>query len=229
MIKALVFDFDGLIIDTETPLHDSWSEMFDSYGVKLDREAFEGSIGGADFDIYQLLEELSGQCIEREVVRPRTRSRYLERVERNPVLPGVEDYLITARGMGLKLAVASSSRPGWAAGHLERRGLLRHFEFVLSEGDVSNVKPDPELYATAARRLGVRPQDALAIEDSANGLVAAKSAGLYCVVVPNPMTEDMDFGSADIRLNSLSDMPLKSLLKELGHPVDKRGQSATAG
>lgn len=228
MIKALVFDFDGLIIDTETPLHDSWSELFDSYGVKLDREAFEGSIGGADFDIYQLLEELSGQRIEREVVRPRTRSRYLERVERNPILPGVEDYLIAARGMGLKLAVASSSRPGWAADHLERRGLLHYFEFVLSEGDVSNVKPDPELYATAAHRLGVRPRDALAIEDSANGLAAAKSAGLYCVVVPNPMTEDMDFGSADIRLNSLADMPLENLLKELRHRVDKREQCHSA-
>ena len=109
-------------------------------------------------------------------------------------------------------------------GHLERRGLLRYFEFVLSEGDVSNVKPDPELYATAARRLGVRPRDALAIEDSANGLAAAKSAGLYCVVVPNPMTEDMDFASADIRLNSLADMPLENLLKELRHRIDKRGQ-----
>ena len=229
MIEALVFDFDGLIIDTETPLYDSWSELFDSYSVKLDIEAFEGSIGGADFDIYQLLEELSGQRIEREVIRPRTRSRYLERVERNPVLPGVEDYLIAARGMGLKLAVASSSRPGWAVDHLERRGLLHHFEFVLSEGDVSNVKPDPELYATAVRRLGVRPQDALAIEDSANGLASAKSAGLYCVVVPNPMTEDMNFDSADIRLNSLSDMPLESLIEELRHRIGKRGQAATAG
>ena len=104
---------------------------------------------------------------------------------------------------------------GGDVGHLERRGLLRYFEFVLSEGDVSNVKPDPELYATAARRLGVRPRDALAIEDSANGLAAAKSAGLYCVVVPNPMTEDMDFDSADIRLNSLSDVPLENLIKEL--------------
>ena len=228
LIKALVFDFDGLIIDTETLWHDTWSEVFDSYGVKLEREAWEGSIGGADFDIYQLLEELSGQYIEREVVRPRARSRYRERVERNPVLPGVEDYLIAARDMELKLAVASSSGPGWAVGNLEKRGLLRYFEFVLSAGDVTNVKPDPELYATAAHHLGACPQDTLAIEDSANGLASAKSAGLYCVVVPNPMTKDMNFNSADIRLNSLSDMPLENLLKELQHRIDNREQAATA-
>ena len=128
MIKALVFDFDGIIIDTETPWRDTWSEVFDSYGVKLEREAWEGSIGGADFDIYQILEELSGRYIEREAIRPRARRRYQERVERNPVLPGVEDYLTAARDMGLKLAVASSSEPGWAVGHLEKRGLLRYNE-----------------------------------------------------------------------------------------------------
>ncbi len=215
MFKALVFDFDGLIIDTETPWYDSWRELFESYGVELDRGVWEGSIGGADFDIYQLLEELSGQRIERDVVRPRTRRRYLERIERNPVLPGVEDYIIAAREIELKLAVASSSTPGWAVGHLESRKLLHFFEFVLSAGDVANVKPDPELYATAARRLRVWPQNAIAIEDSANGLASAKAAGLYCVVVPNPMTKGMDFESADLILDALSDMSLDNLLKEL--------------
>lgn len=215
MIKALIFDFDGLIIDTETPEYDSWSELFASYGVELDRKMWEESIGGAALDIYGLLEEISGQRIQRDVVRPRRRRRYLEGVERNPVLPGVLDYLRAAKLWGLKLAVASSSSAGWAAGHLKSRKLLHHFEFVLSAGDVSNVKPDPELYETAMQRLGVQGHEALAFEDSANGLASAKAAGLYCVVVPNPMTKHMNFDKADFHLNSLSEMTLGRLLEEL--------------
>ena len=133
----------------------------------------------------------------------------------NPVLPGVGDYLASAKDMGLRLAVASSSSPGWAVGHLEQRSLLHYFEFVLSHGDVTNGKPDPELYTMSLTRLGVRPQNAFAIEDSVNGLTAAKAAGLQCVVVPNPMTRGMDFGLADICLDALSDLPLKCLLEEL--------------
>ncbi len=217
MIEAIVFDFDGLIIDTETPEFDSWQEIFESHGVKLERRTWEYSIGrySRDFDIYGHLAELSGQAIDREVVRPLMRRRYLERIESNPVLPGVEGYLHSAKNMGMKLAVASSSSPGWAAGHLKGRGLLRFFEFVLDAGDVKNAKPDPELYTMAVGRLGVKPWNALAIEDSANGLTAAKAAGLHCVVVPNPMTKGMDFGAADIRLNSLLDVPLGELLQRL--------------
>lgn len=217
MIEAIVFDFDGLIIDTETPEFETWQEVFESYGVKLDRQQWDWAIGrhSSVFNIYEHLAELSGQKIEREVVRPIMRRRYLERIEENPVLPGVEEYLATAIGTGMKLAVASSSSPGWAAGHLESRGLLHYFEFVLDSGDVENAKPDPELYAMSVECLGVQPQNALAIEDSVNGLTAAKAAGLYCLVVPNPMTQGMDFGSADIRLNSLSDMPLGELLGAL--------------
>ena len=215
MIKALVFDFDGLIIDTETPEYDSWSELFASYGVELDRKMWEESIGAAALDIYGLLEEISGRRIERDIVRPRRRRRYLEGVERNPVLPGVSDYIRTAKLLGLKLAVASSSSAGWAAGHLESRKLLHNFEFVLSAGDVSNVKPDPELYQTAIQRLGVQGHEAVAFEDSANGLASAKAAGLYCVVVPNPMTRYMNFEEADLCLEKLADMTLGSLLEEL--------------
>ncbi len=217
MIEALVFDFDGLIIDTETPEFDSWQEVFESYGVALERGMWEWSIGrhSMDFDIYEHLAELSGYYIEREPVRARMRRSYLDRIERNPILPGVEEYLIAAKEMNLKLAVASSSTPGWAYGHLNRRGLLHHFEFVLSAGDVKNAKPDPELYLLAAQRLGVQPKNAVAIEDSVNGLTSAKAAGLQCVVVPNPMTEKMLFDSADVCLRSLSDMPLDMLIKDL--------------
>lgn len=217
LIEALIFDFDGLIIDTETPEFVSWQEVFQSYGVELERRIWEGFIGRGfgSFDVYQHLSNLSGQPIDRDVVRSRMRFRYLERIEGNPVLPGVEDYILTAKDMGLKLAIASSSRGGWASSHLEQRGLLSHFEFVLSGDDVTNVKPDPELYIKASRRLGVRPENALAIEDSANGLKAAKAAGLYCVVVPNPMTKGMPLTDADFRLKALSDIPLRSLLVNL--------------
>lgn len=217
MIKAIVFDFDGLIIDTETPEFDAWQEIFGSYGVELKREAWELQIGRgfAAFDIYKHLSELSGRDVDREELRPRMRRRYLELIERNPVLPGVEDYIRTAKAMGLRMAVASSSMAGWAAGHLERRGLLQYFEFVLSADDVENAKPHPELYTTALERLGVVQENAFAIEDSAVGLTSAKAAGLRCVVVPNPMTRGMDFGRADVRLKSLTDVPLEKLIKKM--------------
>ena len=217
MIEAIVFDFDGLIIDTETPEFDAWQEIFQSYGVRLKRETWESQIGRGHeaFDIYKHLADLSGQHIDREVVRPRMRRRYLELIERNPVLPGVEDYIVTAKKMGMKIAIASSSRGGWAVGHLERRGLLQHFEFVLSAEDVTNPKPDPELYTTAVERLEMRPENAFAIEDSGVGLAAAKAAGLRCVVVPNPMTKSMNFSSADLRLESLADLPLENLLRKI--------------
>ena len=217
MIEAIVFDFDGLIVDTETPEFDAWQEVFALYGATLEMDVWESSVGREhrQFDIYQHLARLSGQTIDPAVVRPLMRRRYLELIERNPVLPGVEDYLRSAQAMGLKLAVASSSTPGWASGHLEKRGLLRHFEFVLSAGDVRNGKPDPELYTLAVERLGVCPENALAIEDSLNGLTAAKAAGLHCVVVPNPMTKGMALDAADMRLRALSDLRLDALLTEL--------------
>lgn len=217
MIEAIVFDFDGLIVDTETPEFASWQEIFSSYGARLERDSWDNSIGrhGLEFDIYAHLAALSGQSIEREEVRPKMRRRYLELIAQNPVLPGVEDYLHTAKAKGMKLAVASSSTPGWAKGHLNSRDLLHHFEFVLDAGDVERAKPAPDLYTLAVDRLGVRPENALAIEDSMHGLAAAKAAGLYCVVVPNPMTERMKFDAADMRLESLASLPLDALLAKL--------------
>ena len=216
MIDTLIFDFDGIIIDTETPDYLSWQEVYHSRGVELERSLWSEFIGGGDvFDAHQYLEKLTGNRIDRDALREQRRRRYLELIEAKPLLPGVMDYILEAKELGMKLGVASSSSRDWVEGHLAGRDILRHFVSVKSSNDVSNVKPDPELYLISVAQMGTQPENALAIEDSANGVTAAKRAGLYCVAVPNEMTKDMQIDHADLRLESLSEMPLKSLLARL--------------
>ena len=212
-IDTLIFDFDGVIIDTETPDYVSWQEVYHSHGVQLERSLWTDFIGGGDvFDAYRHLEKLTGNRIDRDAIKEQRRRRYLEIIESKSLLPGVMEYILEAKKLGLKLGVASSSSRDWVEGHLLGRDILRHFVSIKSADDVSNVKPDPELYLASVAHMGTRPENALAIEDSANGITAAKRAGLYCVVVPNEMTKDMSIDHADLRLESLSDMPLKALL-----------------
>ena len=212
-IRALVFDFDGIVIDTETPDFETWCEAFEDHGVSLDRELWEDFIGSGlgSFDVYGHLEELVGRPIDLGTIRAERRARYLSAVEANPVLPGVEDMVSEARASGLKLGVASSSTREWVEGHLARRGLLSYFDAVRCRDDVAEAKPDPELYTSALAALGVDPACAIAIEDSANGVTAAKRAGMFCVVVPNAMTSSMRLDHADLRLQSLADVSLNDL------------------
>ncbi len=217
MIKALIFDFDGVVIDTETPDYDSWQEIYRSYGAELERSIWQRVIGGntIGFDVFKHLEDLASVPIDREDIRKQRRRLYLEQVEANPILPGVVDYITAAQRLGLKLGVASSSDSAWVKGHLARRDLLKHFHAVKCADDVSRIKPDPELYLAVVDALDTSPGDAVAIEDSLNGLTAAKSAGLRCVAVPNPMTSDLPLERSDIRLGSLSELTLEALLSKL--------------
>ena len=178
MIDTLIFDFDGIIIDTETPDYLTWQEVYHSHGVQLERSLWSEFIGGGDvFDAYQHLEKLTGSRIDREAIREQRRRRYLEIIESKPLLPGVMDYILEEKRLGLKLGVASSSSRDWVEGHLVGRDILRYFVSVKSADDVSNVKPDPELYLASVAHMGTQPENALAIEDSANGITAAKRAG----------------------------------------------------
>ena len=215
-IDALIFDFDGVVIDTESPDFATWREVFQDHGGDLDLAWWSQFIGGssanANAGIFQELEKLAGRPVNREQVRESRRRRYLEIVAANPMLPGVMDYISQAKQMGLKLGVASSSDRSWVEGNLTARGIIGHFDSISVSEDVSNVKPDPELYLLAASRLGTSPENALAIEDSVNGVTAAKRAGLFCVAVPNPVTQALAFDHADLRVDSLSDMTLASLI-----------------
>ena len=218
-IDALVFDFDGVILDTETPDFQTWDEVFREHGARLERPVWNALIGrgrGGAFDMCGHLEELSGRRIDCEAVKTGRRRRYLERIEASALLPGVMDYILDARERGLKLGVASSSSRDWVEGHLRSRGILDCFDCVRCGDDVSKTKPDPEVYLSALEHLDVRAEEAVAIEDSPVGVSAAKAAGLFCVAVPNPMTRDLPLGEADLVLESLADRPLGAILEASG-------------
>jgi HAD superfamily hydrolase (TIGR01509 family) len=214
-MKALIFDFDGLILDTELPDFQSWQRVYRAYGVELPLEKWATIVGGtaeSDFDPNHYLEELIGRQVDREQIWIDRRKDYLDTLEQQPLLPGVIDYLDDAAKLGLKLAVASSSPQNWVEGHLTRLGLLDRFSLVVTADDVEKTKPDPALFLLVAERLGVQPADVLVFEDSRNGVLAANRAGMVVVAVPNALTAHMDFGSVDLRLESLNELSLDQLL-----------------
>ena len=216
-LRALVFDFDGLILETERPDYQSWREVYQEHGQDLTMTVWGDVIGrGASyFDPYQELVVRLGHDLDREAVLNRRKARHLEMVAELEILPGVRDAVAEARRLGLRLGVASSSSRAWVVGHLERLGLAGFFDCVRCRDDVANTKPDPELYLSACACLGVAPGDAVALEDSANGIAAAKAAGMRCVAIPNPMTVGLDLSAADLRLDSLADLSVAELLERL--------------
>jgi HAD superfamily hydrolase (TIGR01509 family) len=215
-VKAIVFDFDGTILDTEVPVYDAWQEIYVEHGCALAFDKWATCIGTADtFDPCDDLQEILGRALDAAALEARHRRRTDELIAAQAVRPGVREYLEAAARLGLALGVASSSSRRWVEGHLIRLGLRDCFAAVRCADDVPKVKPDPALYRVAVEALGVRPEDALALEDSPNGVLAAKRAGLTCVAVPNPLTARLDLSGADLRLASLAELPLAALLARL--------------
>lgn len=213
MIRALVFDFDGLILETEGPSLESWIEIYREHGFEVPLEQWHDNIGSdRRFEPVDHLAALVGEGLDRAAAQRRRDQRKNELIDALDVMAGVRDYIADARRMGLKLAIATSSSREWVTGHLDRLRIRAFWDAVLTRDDVARTKPAPDLYIAAVKALDVHPSQAVALEDSPNGIAAAKDAGLRCVAVPNALTRGLDVSRADVCLSSLADMPLDRLL-----------------
>ena len=207
---ALVFDFDGLILDTESSEFHSVAAVYDAHGLELVLEEWHEIVGTADHPHWtEMLQAALGRQIEDlEGLRQQRLEVHHSLIEQEDVRPGVVALLDEAGAAGVPCGVASSSPRAWVEGHLERIGLRDRFAVVRTRDDVTLAKPDPELYQAATVALGVDARCSVAFEDSRHGVTAAKAAGLAAVACPNPITQSMDLSHADLVVTSLADVDL---------------------
>lgn len=214
MIKAVIFDFDGIIIDSETPELTAWQEVFAAHGRDLALELWADVVGRphTHFDFYAYFREHVNPAVDLEEFRRERRARVISLTLQQPILPGVESYLQDAAKLGLKVGLASSSTRSHVHGHLARLGLLEYFHATRCFEDTDKHKPDPEPYLAVLDRLGISAHEAVAFEDSPNGVTSAKAAGVFCVAVPNPVTRLLPLHHADHRMESLAQERLAAVM-----------------
>ncbi len=214
-LRAMIFDFDGLVLDTETPEFTAWQEVYAAHGATLEQHIWAQVIGTTEssWDPWLHLEGLIGYPVDRKTLRAGRQARHHALIAAEVSRPGVESWLDEARDLGLTIGLASSSSRGWVTTHLDRLGLLDRFAVIATGDRVRHTKPDPAVYLLALAELGVDAAEAIAVEDSANGIAAAKAAGLVCVAIPNPMTAGLDLSRADLVLDSLADMTIREVAR----------------
>ncbi len=210
--SAVLFDFDGVLVDTEWAIYQAWLRTFQRHGHDLPLEIYTRCIG-SDFATWSPkthIEDLTGQAFDWHDLDARRQEEIMGELTHEGPMPGVLELLEKLTNGNVRRAVVSSSSHHWVDGWLGKLSLTAHFETTVCRGDAPRIKPEPDLYLEAAKRLGLPPEKCLVIEDSLNGVKSAKAAGMTVWVVPNRVTASLDFSAADRIFSSL-----KNLAEEL--------------
>ena len=207
-ISAVLFDFDGVLVDTEWAIYQAWLRTFNAHQHDLPLETYTQCIG-SDFATWSPkthLEDLSGLAFDWHELDLKRQEEIMADLAGEGVMNGVISLLDQLKDQGIRRAVVSSSSHHWVDGWLEKLNFADHFESVICRGDAPRIKPAPDLYLEAAKRLAIQPSDCLVIEDSLNGVKSAKAAGMSVWVVPNRVTAGLDFSTADRVFASMADL-----------------------
>lgn len=218
-IQAVIFDFDGLLMDTEGTMLASWQFEWRQHGLELDTTTFFADHGGdVTAERYADLARAAGAGYDRHASHQR-RIAFRDVLNADlGLLPGIADWLDQAAAMGLRLAIASSSPRVWVRGLLARTGHLDKFDVVACGDEVAAPKPDPAVYLLALRRLGVLARHCVAIEDAPHGVAAAHAASLRCVAIPGKHADLRRFTAADLVLRSAAELSLADALRAAARP-----------
>ena len=216
MLKALIFDFDGLILDTETLEVLVWQDIYKEHGFELPVEEWEKTVGGygiSTFDPAQNLSTLSQGRLDPVALKARYRLEADAIIHAKPIQPGIMEMIASAKANGLQVSIGSSSPHSWVDTHTQRLGIYDQFDHIICQDDVApgRTKPHPDIYLKALETLQVDKTEAVVFEDSPNGVLASKRAGVFVVAVPNPLTARMNV-QRDLTVSSLAELTLQDLM-----------------
>ena len=225
MIHALLFDFDGVIVDTEVATYQSWRDIYTEHGVDLALADWLPAVGSGSstsgpFDAVAHLERLIGASVDRDAVIARRTQRKAELYERSPLLPGIRERLAEAEEAGLKTAIVTRNRDDRVRAQCALVGLDHQWHAVICANE-HPTQDKADLYRQGLAALEVGAGEALAFEDSLSGVRAAKRAGIFCVAVPNDVTRTAGFEEADTVLSSLADYPLEDILRRASRTEER--------
>ncbi|MBS4209980.1 HAD family hydrolase [Bacillus sp. FJAT-50079] len=216
MIKAVIFDFDGLILDTETAWYHSFKEVLQSqFQFDLPLEEFVKCVGSNDTLLFSYLKEVIGEELDADQIRKSAGILHEKLVQEAEAREGVAEYLRDAKNAGITIALATSSTREWATTHLTNLHLLSYFDHLITRDDVKHVKPAPDLFLKTLEVLEIEPNEAVVFEDSLNGLLAAIEAKIPTVIIPNPVTKSLPFEQYHLKINSMADMSLHEIIESL--------------
>jgi HAD superfamily hydrolase (TIGR01509 family) len=223
MLKALIFDFDGLILDTETPEVSVWQSIYKDHGFELPIDEWQKTVGGyglSNFDAAEHLTLLSSGRLDAVSSKARYRREADEIIHASSILPGVMEIIQEAKSAGLKVAIGSSSPHSWVDTHAKRLNIFHYFDLITCQDDVApgRTKPNPDIYLKSLELLQVHKDEAVVFEDSVNGVEAARRAGIFVVAVPNELTLQMGV-SGDLTVSSIAELTLQDLQKRLVKPL----------
>lgn len=215
MLKAIVLDFDGLIIDTEVMIYEIYKEWFKNnlnYNLTIDEHVV--CVGANSDALLKFLKDNHNLKINKEKFEKETIDSTLEVIDTLQLKPGVKKLIETAKALNLKIFLATSSKLEKPYKQLNRLGIYDDFDFLVTADDVKQVKPHPDIYLKVIEKSKMKASELLVFEDSANGLIAANKANIKTVVITNKVTEQSEFKDYYKKYKTLEDFDLKEIVKE---------------
>ncbi|MGP5093126.1 HAD family hydrolase [Staphylococcus equorum] len=215
MIKGLIFDFDGLILDTETAWYESYFDVLKTkYGYDLALKDFVKCVGANNEILFQILRKDLGNNLNQNQIFKEVQERHKNIISEKPLREGVLDYLKEAKKLNLTIAVCTSSKKEWINKHLSDKNIINYFDYFITADDVERIKPHPDLFNKTVKILNFNKDELLVFEDSLNGLLSSKRAGLKTIIFPNPVTEHLNFSDATQIYRNMEEIALKDLVKQ---------------
>lgn len=206
--RGVIFDFDGVLVDTEWAIYQSWVKLFAREGQEISIETYSPCLGAgySHWNPADYLESLTGKTYDWEIETPARQAVLEAELELMGLMPGAQELMNWCQAQHIPMAVASSSSRRWVAGWLNKLNIYDKFAGVFTRTDGYPVKPDPSLFLAARECLNVPAEDCLVIEDSENGTISAQRAQISCVAVPNRMTRHSDFSRAALVVDNLQEL-----------------------